>query len=77
MEITFKENDFKQYFSATLTDDHWATEQGLTHVIKCGLDYQGHTVKRYGRVLKTVAYIAVDEAADGSAILEKWNIKHV
>jgi len=29
---------------------------------------------RYARVLKTVAYVAVDESADGQPIIEKWNI---
>lgn len=30
---------------------------------------------RYARVLKTVAYIVVDEDENGDAIVEKWNIK--
>ena len=30
---------------------------------------------RFARVLKTVAYIVVDEQADGSALVEKWSIK--
>ena len=30
---------------------------------------------RYARVLKTVAYIVVDEDEYGDAIVEKWNIK--
>lgn len=27
---------------------------------------------RYARVLATVAYVVVDEAADGSPVVEKW-----
>lgn len=30
---------------------------------------------RYARVLKTVAYIAVDEDAYGQPVVEKWEIK--
>lgn len=30
---------------------------------------------RLARVLQTVAYVVVDEAADGSPVVEKWQIK--
>ena len=30
---------------------------------------------RYAKVLKTVAYVVVDEAADGAPVVEKWNLK--
>lgn len=30
---------------------------------------------RFAKVLKTVAYVVVDEAADGSPVVEKWAIK--
>lgn len=30
---------------------------------------------RYAKVLRTVAHVVVDEAADGSPVVEKWNIK--
>ena len=31
---------------------------------------------RYANVLKTVAYVAVDEDADGNFIVEKWQTKN-
>jgi hypothetical protein len=31
---------------------------------------------RFVRVLKTVAYVVVDEAADGAPVVEKWDIKN-
>lgn len=31
---------------------------------------------RFAKVLKTVAYVAVDEAEDGTPVIEKWVIKH-
>jgi hypothetical protein len=31
---------------------------------------------RFAKVLKTVAYVIVDEAADGSPVVEKWNIRN-
>jgi len=30
---------------------------------------------RFGRVLKTVAYVVIDETADGLPVVEKWSIK--
>ena len=32
---------------------------------------------RYARVLKTVAYVVVDEEADGSPVVEKWEVKNL
>jgi hypothetical protein len=31
---------------------------------------------RVGKVLKTVAYIVIDEDADGNPVVEKWTIKN-
>ena len=31
---------------------------------------------RWAKVLKTVAYVVVDEAADGAPVVEKWAIKN-
>jgi hypothetical protein len=47
----------------------WAVQHNLPHQI--------HVLDgfRAGLVLKTVAYICVDEAADGTPVLEKWSIK--
>jgi hypothetical protein len=54
------------------TSNPWAKENGLKHEIDV-LDGV-----RFANVKKTVVYVAVDEAADGSAVLEKWNLrKHV
>ena len=32
-------------------------------------------VMRYAKILKTVAYVVVDEADDGSAITERWKLR--
>lgn len=32
-------------------------------------------VMRYAKVLKTVAYVVVDEGADGRAITERWQLR--
>lgn len=47
---------------------------GCTHEVAVG----GVIGYRYrgAKVLKTVAYIAVDEGANGEPIWEKWNIKN-
>lgn len=31
---------------------------------------------RFAKVLKTVAYVVIDEARDGSPVIEKWSIKN-
>jgi len=38
--------------------------------------YVGQDAYRLARVLKTVAYIVVDEDADGQPVTEKWAIKN-
>lgn len=35
----------------------------------------GYDMVRYGRVLKTVAYVVVDEDEFGNPVVEKWDIK--
>jgi hypothetical protein len=67
----FREKDFGNYFSYRPTSNEWAISQGLTHEIDCG------EVHRFARVLKTVAHVAIDEAADGTPVIEKWEIRHV
>jgi hypothetical protein len=65
----FRESDVRNWFTYTVTKDSWAIQNGFTHEIDV-LDGV-----RYAIVKKTVAYICVDEAADGSPITEKWNIE--
>ena len=52
------------------------TPEGATHVIYLG---QGAALSgwpfRFARVLRTVAYIATDEAEDGSPVWERWGIR--
>jgi len=69
MTSYFKERDHGNTFAYWPTQNEWAASQGLTHEIECG------EVFRFGRILKTVAYVAIDEAADGSPVLEKWQIR--
>lgn len=37
--------------------------------------YVGNGETRLAKVLKTVAYVVVDEAADGSPVIEKWPLR--
>lgn len=39
------------------------------------LVWLGNEQSRYARILKTVAYVVVDEGTDGEPVVEKWNIK--
>jgi hypothetical protein len=65
----FQERDHGHWFSYALTADEWALANGLPHEID--------TIDgvRFARVLKTCVYVAVDEAADGTAVLQRWALR--
>lgn len=68
----FQEREYKNWFEYRETDNWWAQQQGLKYeVAVCSL---AKRQVRYANVLKTVAYIAVDEDENGNAVLEKWQI---
>ena len=69
-EGEFQESDFGNYFTYRKTDNLWAIEQGFMHEIDVG-----NGGVRFARVLKTVAYVCVDEDAEGKAVFEIWRIK--
>ena len=50
-------------------DDSFAPD--MPHVIYVGPDSES----RLAKVLKTVAYVVVDEEANGEPVIEKWQIK--
>jgi hypothetical protein len=63
------ENGERFYLEATRNE--WA----LTHGLEYDLLLQNGNERRAVKLLKTVAYVAIDEAADGSPVLEKWLIR--
>jgi hypothetical protein len=65
----FVEVSYGKVFTYRLTHDVWALNQGYKHEVDV-LDGV-----RYANVKQTVAYVCVDEQADGTAVIEKWNIK--
>lgn len=69
-EGEFQECDYGNYFTYRKTDNLWAIEQGFMHEVDV-LDGV-----RFARVLKTVAYVCIDEDEHGKAVFEKWNIKN-
>lgn len=71
-QVVFKELEVGNYFNCKPTTDAWALQNGLTH------EYENnHGGICFVRPLKTVAYVAVDESAEGTAVLEKWRIRVV
>lgn len=50
--------------------NQWAVQHGLPHQV-----HFNDGITRLGLVLATVAYICIDEAPDGTPVLEKWKIK--
>jgi hypothetical protein len=66
----FQEKDHHRHFTYRPTTDAWALQNNLTHEIDVLDGF------RFARILKTVAYVAVDEAADGSPVIEKWSLAY-
>jgi hypothetical protein len=54
--------------------NEWARERGATHTLDCGEGPGKGT--RPVRLLKTVAYIGVDEGPGETIVWEKWFIRH-
>ncbi len=61
----FSKNNEQNDFAKGWPHKIWVTtpEEGIDHGF------------RYGKVMKTVAYIAVDEDEFGRAVIEKWYLK--
>lgn len=57
---------------AANTARHWVNPGDWPHKVFVGP--RGEEA-RYARVLKTVAYVIVDENDDGTPVVEKWKIK--
>lgn len=68
----FQERSYGIYFSYSQNSDtHWLDQKQYPHKISTSDGF------RYARVLKTVAYIVVDEDEHGKPVVEKWEItKH-
>ena len=71
----FVEKDTGNYFEFSINEDHMAADEngGFTHKVWVG-DTIGSPY-RYAVVMKTVAYIAVDEDDEGLPVVEKWHLK--
>jgi hypothetical protein len=67
----FQEVSQKHWFTYRETTNEWALRNGLGFEVDCG-----HGETRFAKILKTVLRLAIDEAADGSAVLEKWSIRN-
>jgi hypothetical protein len=64
----FEEREHGHYFEYRASAGNFA---GMPHEIFVGPNNE----TRFGRVLKTVAYVVVDEDAYGAPVIEKWDIK--
>lgn len=71
----FREADYGHTFeyAERMGDERAAVWPEFPHLIYVGTP--GCTETRKARVLKTVAYIVTDEAADGSPVVEKWSLR--
>jgi hypothetical protein len=60
-----------KFFEFIKAEHPWAEQFEMPYEVFIGPS--GET--RFARILKTVAYVCVDESADGSPILQRWPIK--
>jgi hypothetical protein len=67
--FTLIENRKTFFFEPTTND--WARGHGCTHDVLL----RNGEVRLSMRLLKTVAYLAIDEGADGQPVWEKWLIR--
>lgn len=68
---SFTEKTYGKSFEFRITDNQWAIQHGYNLEIAVGP--LGET--RPAKILKTVAYVVVDEDQNGLPIVEKWSIK--
>lgn len=67
----FQEKEYRQWFTYRPTLNNYATDNGLMYEIDVlnGI--------RFAKILKTIAYVAIDEDENGLPILERWEfVKH-
>ena len=69
-----KDNVHRFEFSARPADEQAVFAPAYPHQVFVGPF--GQEEVRAARVLKTVAYIVIDEEADGTPVVEKWAIKN-
>jgi hypothetical protein len=77
-QITNENGILYQYAENLVDTSLYGWTVDLPHVIYVrgvGQNGQSEGELRYARVLKTVAYVAVDEDEHGQPILEKWKLK--
>tara|TARA_R110000782_G_scaffold4974_2_gene17455 strand:+ start:1029 stop:1451 length:423 start_codon:yes stop_codon:yes gene_type:complete len=69
----FLEKDYGNGFTYGVNEDGVFSREEYPHIVyvggTTGLDY------RYAKVLKTVAYVVVDEDENGAPVVEKWALK--
>lgn len=76
MDICFIHRETKRTFWAQSgAPNMWAYERGATHSLEVS-NRVGYGPWRPAIIKKTVAYIGVDEDADGNIVWEKWPIRH-
>ena len=67
----FNEVEYSITFEYSLRNEsHWLSKEEFPHLI-----YVGSVETRYAKVLKTVAYVVIDEDENGEPVTEKWHIK--
>ena len=67
---SFQEKEHGKYFDYRYSQNWWGRSHGFDYEIAVGID-----TALCAKILKTVAYVVIDEDEWGSPIVEKWDIK--
>lgn len=68
---SFAEVDHSKVFEYSLRNEsNWLSKEKFPHLV-----YVGSGETRYAKVLKTVAYVVIDEDENGEPVIDKWYIK--
>ena len=75
----FREKEFDNFFEfseAPKNKTYSIAFPEFKHLVWVGPSLVSGTEFRHAKVLKTVAYVIVDEDFEGNPVIEKWSIKN-
>jgi hypothetical protein len=72
---SFVEKSVGNFFEFSLNTEENTFGEDYPHKVWVSSNPVNDSGWRYARVLKTVAYVVVDEDAEGNPVVEKWDIK--
>ncbi len=73
---SFVEKEYGHCFEFTSINENYFKEAGCTHMLAVGGIHTDDRYYRGAKILKTVAYVLVDQDDNGEKVWQKWDIKN-